>query len=354
MNITPTIGNIKSEIDKKVNAAEITEALSLKANSNDVYNKNQLDNALSDKLSVNGGEINGNISSNHILRTGFKISNIANSISQLWENYVLVIKTKVPYVSQVFPSFRIYGYNYGEAKSIDLRLSFYPYDETFIARNLSTTTNFKPQVYLSTYFENGQEYISIILKENSYYFCIVSVDVYDYNINSYTNSGTIEWYTSFYNDNIPKNRLLELSYSGAIVSRDVLSLEEIEASTDLDGKVASAKAVKDTKASFGNYASLDIPMISYHQFADIVSEEDYFHKWITYVWQNYKTKMASKMVLAPVNPNVQGIVIGWCYWDENPTDASHPRYCSFEYINGIRETRRAFGYNDGQWFFIER
>ena len=124
---------------------------------------------------------------------------------------------------------------------------------------------------------------------------------------------------------------------------DVLSYEEIMASTDLTGKVASANALKTFSTNISeqigniNY----IPKIS-SSILGSSNTEDYFQKWCNYVYTNYKDKL-NKPIISFVSPNSNGIVIGNIY-----VTGETPSYAGLLYIH-YAEGLYYFGYNNGVW-----
>ena len=96
-----------------------------------------------------------------------------------------------------------------------------------------------------------------------------------------------------------------------------------------------------------------IPYLSYTQMpSQSTDAQTFFKEWLSYVAQNYASLVApGGEVIARVQPNVQGTVIGHWY-TETPTNPTTglPKYPSFIYIslNGVHFN---FGTNDYEFYF---
>lgn len=76
------------------------------------------------------------------------------------------IKTNIPFVSnKQMPTIMLEGYDYGSHTPIDIKLVYYIYQDKFIRHKVSSTTGYKPDIYLSN--ENGK--VVIFIDDQSHY-----------------------------------------------------------------------------------------------------------------------------------------------------------------------------------------
>lgn len=97
------------------------------------------------------------------------------------------INTNIPFVSsKQMPTIMIEGFDYGSTTPIDIKLVYYIYKEKFIKYKATSTTSYKPPIYLSN--ENGK--VVIFVDDKSYYT--------RFHIRAYANmSEKSEWFSSW-------------------------------------------------------------------------------------------------------------------------------------------------------------
>ena len=123
-----------------------------------------------------------------------------------------------------------------------------------------------------------------------------------------------------------------------------LSYEEIMATNpepDLSGKVASGQSLRSMQDRLQGFQCA--PYYTYQSLGASAEETDYFPKWIDKIYSNHPD-MLDQPLIARVNPNGSGIVIGYAY-------KSSPRYCGFLYIRF--QLVSLFGYNNGIWYYTQ-
>ena len=103
----------------------------------------------------------------------FEVSSSVNEI---------VIKTKIPFGSgSGMPVIHLYGYAYGNATPIELKVAFYVYLEDFINVGATSLGAWKPDVKLFTYVDAGTTYVALALVGSIYYprFTINFLDIWN-------------------------------------------------------------------------------------------------------------------------------------------------------------------------------
>jgi len=76
------------------------------------------------------------------------------------------IETNIPFVSnKQMPTIMLEGYDYGSRTPIDIKLVYYIYQDKFINQKASSSSSYKPNIYLSN--ENGK--VIIFIDDQSYY-----------------------------------------------------------------------------------------------------------------------------------------------------------------------------------------
>ncbi len=113
-------------------------------------------------------------------RTGFLLFLIAvslNCIAQYYNDILsyklngtpvhgIKIETNIPFVSnKQMPTIMLEGYDYGSTTPIDIKLVYYVYQDKFIKYKASSSTSYKPDIYLSN--ENGK--VVVFLDDQSYF-----------------------------------------------------------------------------------------------------------------------------------------------------------------------------------------
>ena len=123
---------------------------------------------------------------------------------------------------------------------------------------------------------------------------------------------------------------------------DSLSYEEIMATNpmpDLTNKVASANSVKSIKNMIVDIKG--VPFYDYEQIGAGTNTEAYFKAWLNKIYKDHKDVLGCP-IIAHVQPNSEGIVIGYIY-------KGTLSYAGFVYIQyGFVYT---FGYNNGTWYY---
>ena len=131
---------------------------------------------------------------------------------------------------------------------------------------------------------------------------------------------------------------------------DSLSYEEIMATTDLSGKVASASSVKTLGNNiYGQIRNIfGIPYYTYQNLGADTSNEDYLKKWLDKVFTDHKGAVG-KPIYALVNPNSRGVVVGTIY-DMGGSKIQYADFVLFK--DGKIYT---FGYsNTDVWYFTQK
>ena len=123
------------------------------------------------------------------------------------------------------------------------------------------------------------------------------------------------------------------------------------ASTTASGLMSSSdKATFDTLNKI-----ITLPMVGYQSLpSQSTTNSIYFQEWLAYMTTNYRDRMlAGKIIVAPVSPNSQGTVIGWCYTTSSYIDSETglPRYCSFIYIPLGNSSPMKFGCNNYNFYY---
>lgn len=76
------------------------------------------------------------------------------------------IETNIPFISnRQMPTIMLEGYDYGSRTPIDIKLVYYIYQDKFINQKATSTSSYKPDIYLSN--ENGK--VVIFIDDKSYY-----------------------------------------------------------------------------------------------------------------------------------------------------------------------------------------
>lgn len=128
----------------------------------------------------------------------------------------IVIKTSIPFISMdAMPLISIRGYAYVKRSPIDLNIAYYIYKDQFNMCGCTTSSAWRPSVYLSTYTKDSTKYVAISLKGDEYFtrFCVDFLNIWG-NARDYRAKGwTIETQYKGEGTIIPQDDLVLVPYS---------------------------------------------------------------------------------------------------------------------------------------------
>jgi len=158
------------------------------------------------------------------------------------------IKTNLPFQnSSQMPAISIKGYNYGDAETIDLNLSWYIYNGKFIKSTISSSGSFTPKVLLGE--ESGKVVIYLDSKE---YFQRLTVSAFEKGLSTDNNIWFSNW--TIADEPLNANNINEVKYKNNFVGNvKIRSLENQKAYLAVQGKVHAEEVKVDLNVPVPDY-----------------------------------------------------------------------------------------------------